>query len=571
MRRNFDYTDILVTTRPVSSYPSMNLPETEKFLPEVAPGLLRARHARPRFTGKSRLCGRLTPVWRPTIASKLDISPILTAAATSHPARRAKFVNLGPIVSFRMTYFQGHPISKRGQTFGFDFLFASLEVSRIMQALKRLSMMGTIVLILSSSVMAQVSGVRWQSDLETAKRLAADSGRLVLVHFWAPWCKPCVNLDKNVLNQASVGQAVESQFVPVKLNADLHPAAARRYGVTSLPTDVIVTPEGRMISKANSPPTAQAYVGSLARMAALYRPANGSMLARNRPLTTGPASGRGNVQPGGSFARPADNRYGAIGQTTQPSGVPNSTPGYPPNFANRPITNTSPIGDRYASLAPNSTSAYSRQPNLNSNPSGLVQSTQQPFAPNTRYGNPPIQSATRPGGAPMAARPQQPASLAPGTVAPPNQTSPYANLLAQNPAPRSATVVPNLPPGNPPLGLDGYCPVTLKSGQVWSAGDARWGAIHRGRTYLFIGANEQRQFLANPDIYSPVLSGDDPVLALEQRQSVSGRRRHGVFFGDHIYLFSSEETLGRFRLNPQGYADGVQRVSQARRAQVPPR
>src|SRR5262249_29191052 len=84
----------------------------------------------------------------------------------------------------------------------------------------------------------------WQPSLEAGEQLAARTNRLVLVHFWAPWCQPCVKLDADVLSQTETVRALEANFVMVKLNVDESPATARLYGVSSLPTDVIVTPNG---------------------------------------------------------------------------------------------------------------------------------------------------------------------------------------------------------------------------------------------------------------------------------------------------------------------------------------
>ncbi len=85
------------------------------------------------------------------------------------------------------------------------------------------------------------------------------------------------------------------------------------------------------------------------------------------------------------------------------------------------------------------------------------------------------------------------------------------------------------------------------------------GAIHRGRTYLFAGPEEQRRFFADPDRYAPAASGNDVVLATEQGQAVPGMRQHGVFFPErlpnHVYLFSSEATLEKFAKNPSLYAN----------------
>lgn len=110
-------------------------------------------------------------------------------------------------------------------------------------------------------------------------------------------------------------------------------------------------------------------------------------------------------------------------------------------------------------------------------------------------------------------------------------------------------------PINPLFGLDGYCPVELVENSRWQPGKKAWGAIHRGRTYLFAGEDEQRRFLAHPDRYAPVSSGDDVVLLLEEGRSISGHREHGLKFDGHIFLFASESTLTRFLSNPHYYAD----------------
>ncbi len=129
-------------------------------------------------------------------------------------------------------------------------------------------------------------------------------------------------------------------------------------------------------------------------------------------------------------------------------------------------------------------------------------------------------------------------------------------------------------PANPPLlGLDGFCPVTLiersrmtpDDPRCWVRGDARWGAVHRGVTYLFIGADEQKRFLANPDRYGPALAGNDSVLAVDRSKLMRGRREFGTFCENRIYLFNSKETLDVFLKDPRRY------VEEVRQAENPPR
>jgi YHS domain-containing protein len=116
----------------------------------------------------------------------------------------------------------------------------------------------------------------------------------------------------------------------------------------------------------------------------------------------------------------------------------------------------------------------------------------------------------------------------------------------------------------PPIGLDGYCPVQLMRVRnlprtdprfKYTKGDPRYGVVHRGKTYLFSGPEEQQEFLRDPDRYSPVMSGYDPVLLFEKGQQVPGTRELGFYFGDRIYLFATKESQQQFNANKQRYSE----------------
>ncbi len=151
-----------------------------------------------------------------------------------------------------------------------------------------------------------------------------------------------------------------------------------------------------------------------------------------------------------------------------------------------------------------------------------------------------------------------------GTYAEPPATGPPSDpALAHGPASYdrpSRQAPPRVPL---PLGLEGYCPVTLVDQSKWFKADPRWGIVHRGRTYLFSSAEAKERFWANPDRYSPALSGLDTVMLADQGDHMEGSRNHGLVYRERVYLFSSEQSLQQFVRSPQRYADYVHQATAA--------
>lgn len=270
-------------------------------------------------------------------------------------------------------------------------------------------LLGTVGL---SSARAQMA----DPTLARAQQEAAASGRLVLLHFGATWCGPCMRLEREVFHDANIQRQIDQQYVMVKIDADQSGHLVQQFGVRSFPTDIVLDAQGRVVYQQVSPQGA----GYLVRM---------QEVAAAHPVQ-----------------RPA---------------------------------------------------------------------------------------------APALAAQQPPRAGAPGV--PPSQPM----------APAQAAAAPSV---NPPVGLDGFCPVSLTDARAWKAGDPRYGAIHRGRLYLFSGADQQQRFLANPDRYSPVASGVDPVMSAELGRQVAGNRQFGAFYGDRVYLFATKESLEKFMQQPTRFA-----------------
>lgn len=376
-----------------------------------------------------------------------------------------------------------------------------------MQNMGRLLWLGIGALALPCLAAAQ-QPIAWQPTLEGAKHLAAQTNRLVLVHFWADWCQACQTVDRGLFSQPDVASAVKTSYVPVRVNADHFPATCRQYGVRALPSDVIVTPQGRQIDKLEGVIPAASYVARLNQVAAKA----GGLTTEGPTPAALPSATAGRVPP-------------------VPSTAGYDLPGIPGHVDQRD-TGYYHFQRRAPDSSGRLSSSYGGQPTVTRHALGAGQP--QPSAPGPRQAH------------------RQPSAAA-SEQAGPSLGPPFGQH----------------PPANPPLGLDGYCPVQLCDDMKahryrWTLGDRRWGAIHRGRTYLFAGPEQQRRFLADPDGYAPVLSGNDVVVAVEQGRSVPGHRRHGVFFADQVYLFASESSLEKFTKDPDRYAQQVLQAMQVR-------
>lgn len=95
--------------------------------------------------------------------------------------------------------------------------------------------------------------IRWERNFDDALKKARKAGKPVIVDFWADWCAWCHRLDKNTYADPWVARKAQ-EFVAVKVNTEgsrKDVDVAVRYHVTSLPTVVFLSPEGRQLFRMN--------------------------------------------------------------------------------------------------------------------------------------------------------------------------------------------------------------------------------------------------------------------------------------------------------------------------------
>ncbi len=108
------------------------------------------------------------------------------------------------------------------------------------------------------------------------------------------------------------------------------------------------------------------------------------------------------------------------------------------------------------------------------------------------------------------------------------------------------------------VALDGYCPVALKQQGAWVPGQPQFAIKHRGRIYHLSSPEAMREFLQNPDKSSPIMSGYDAMVFLNEGKLVEGSIQHGLHeqVSGSILLFSSPESK-------QAYQQDFDRNTQA--------
>ena len=359
--------------------------------------------------------------------------------------------------------------------------------------------------LLAVPAFAQQDAMHWHKDLESAKVVAKQTNRLVLVHFWTPTCGPCMALNQTVFNQPNVATAIESQFVPVKLNADENSATATWYGINRVPTDVIITPDGQMITKLVSPPTPAAYVAEMSGAAGKYAtrsgqtfanaaanapqptvnaayanlqvPAQTQLVAPQQPAT--PAANSTPVTPiaqqsvaaGASVqARTALATPAVGGQVPMTPAVQATAPAMtPPAVAPQVVTNpmAAPGGQPSAGAFGPTAAAVAAAPSI---PAQAVpaQQVNNPYAGLTAAAPAASQQPTNPATSPVQTTPigydRSPLQTAAAGGA--GQQPGFASAAGSQTPPPMVNAVPDqrqLPPGAPPLGFDGYCPVSMRN------------------------------------------------------------------------------------------------------------
>lgn len=95
----------------------------------------------------------------------------------------------------------------------------------------------------------QGSDIKWYTDLNASLQQAQNTNKPLFIDFFASWCGPCQQLDKNTLSNQQVKDKLSSKYVMVKIDVDKNPDLVSKYKVYGYPTMVFLNPDGTEIKR----------------------------------------------------------------------------------------------------------------------------------------------------------------------------------------------------------------------------------------------------------------------------------------------------------------------------------
>lgn len=106
--------------------------------------------------------------------------------------------------------------------------------------------MKKIIVIILVALTTQIKATNWMYSFENAKKIAIATNKLILVDFYADWCGPCKKMDMDTWSKQEVTD-LTNNFIPLKIDIDIHKDIARKYNVRGIPYILIVDPYGEVV------------------------------------------------------------------------------------------------------------------------------------------------------------------------------------------------------------------------------------------------------------------------------------------------------------------------------------
>lgn len=119
-----------------------------------------------------------------------------------------------------------------------------------MKKLKSIMIVGAIMMMMSSNLMAQ--GIEFfHGTFAEAQVKAKEEGKLIFIDFYTSWCGPCKMMAKKYFTLETVGKQFNKKFICLKIDAEKEdgPELAKKYEVKGYPTLVFTDASGKVVNR----------------------------------------------------------------------------------------------------------------------------------------------------------------------------------------------------------------------------------------------------------------------------------------------------------------------------------
>lgn len=109
--------------------------------------------------------------------------------------------------------------------------------------------LGLIVFAVQPALAGPHTPIAWRTNYEQARAEAKARDLLLWVQFTGSWCHFCQRMERETFVSPAVTSAAFGRFVPVKLRSDVHESLALHFGLSGLPSTIIIRPDGKVVAR----------------------------------------------------------------------------------------------------------------------------------------------------------------------------------------------------------------------------------------------------------------------------------------------------------------------------------
>jgi thiol-disulfide isomerase/thioredoxin/YHS domain-containing protein len=398
--------------------------------------------------------------------------------------------------------------------------------------------------------------IQWSEDLASTMRLANQTGKPVLVHFYGDHCPPCRMLEKKAFKDPQLIQAMTENLLVVRINAEKDTKTAAQFRVNRWPTDVYLFPDGQEIYRNISAQDPHAYEKTVLKVAEKNQRMIGQ-LSSKRPDPTraqllAMQSDSMQSEPAKKTAVPLREASSQVPSPSQPVVVSLAGPARV-RLSEVSITSVDTADVAMSTppsvLATDPSLTLDQPPRVIEVPEPSVALSMMPDRSDRSDQSDRTDQSDQTDRTDRTDRTDAELVAAANTEVPQNQ--------AEITLPAS-------------IAMNGFCPVSLaiaiessrsggNAGPAWVKGKPEFAVRHRGRVYHCTSHEARVKFLEQPDLYSPVLSGCDLVEYAKSGKWIDGDCRFGFIDKEtgRIFLFSSSLNCQEFAQNCESYSTMV--------------